>query len=628
MVFERIERQGRRGAFKQLADKALQLTGGPNSPPPPAGRNVYGELVAQGRADLFVTYCTNAVAALAEKPELRSIAVPEALNVRADYGLAVGRGAPPEADRFAAFVVSARARPSWCGTAFCLRGPDARDAARCAATRCRVRSVARCARSGATERRDGDRWRRPQRVRATQGRARLPGRTAGGDPALHAGARAAARLAARQSTRGAGVPAAGGRQPPGARAHHRPRQHREPGDGAGAEARPDRRQRLHARRPTSSWPTACRQQTGIPYALLDGRFDRIPASYLQLGELIGRHERARELAALRRRDAWPRCAAAASPCPPSAARACTTRAARPVWRPAWRGSINVEILEFLGLRNVAAELAGRTRERVARAGAALGSRGDRHHRPGLRRHGAREPAVARRARRARRPRPPVAQAAVRLGRLPAGRQSADRLVVAGQGGVPGALPRGPARAHARVLPALLPCGAERRAGRRACSPAEADCRRARERLARRLGGAGRARRRRAVRVRAGPLFRLAGANWRAPRGRCSTRAALRPAGERRDRGLADSRPARAGGARPWAPRSSVAGTAFQGLFRNPLVSPDILGASAGAALGAVLGIFFSLGIFGIQARGLRRRPGRGRAGLCARLVACAAAIRC
>ncbi len=46
---------------------------------------------------------------------------------------------------------------------------------------------------------------------------------------------------------------------------------------------------------------------------------------------------------------------------------------------------------------------------------------------------------------------------------------------------------------------------------------------------------------------------------------------------------------------------SVAGAAFQGLFRNPLVSPDILGASAGAALGAVLGIFFSFGIFGIQA---------------------------
>jgi iron complex transport system permease protein len=46
---------------------------------------------------------------------------------------------------------------------------------------------------------------------------------------------------------------------------------------------------------------------------------------------------------------------------------------------------------------------------------------------------------------------------------------------------------------------------------------------------------------------------------------------------------------------------AVAGTAFQGLFRNPLVSPDILGASSGAALGAVMGIYFSLGVLAIQA---------------------------
>jgi iron complex transport system permease protein len=45
---------------------------------------------------------------------------------------------------------------------------------------------------------------------------------------------------------------------------------------------------------------------------------------------------------------------------------------------------------------------------------------------------------------------------------------------------------------------------------------------------------------------------------------------------------------------------AVAGTAFQGLFRNPLISPDILGASSGAALGAVLGIYFSLGVVGIE----------------------------
>jgi iron complex transport system permease protein len=46
---------------------------------------------------------------------------------------------------------------------------------------------------------------------------------------------------------------------------------------------------------------------------------------------------------------------------------------------------------------------------------------------------------------------------------------------------------------------------------------------------------------------------------------------------------------------------AIAGTAFQGLFRNPLVSPDLLGASSGAALGAVLGIYFSLGVLAIEA---------------------------
>jgi iron complex transport system permease protein len=43
-----------------------------------------------------------------------------------------------------------------------------------------------------------------------------------------------------------------------------------------------------------------------------------------------------------------------------------------------------------------------------------------------------------------------------------------------------------------------------------------------------------------------------------------------------------------------------AGAVYQGLFRNPLVSPDILGVSAGAGLGAVLGIFLSLPLIAIQ----------------------------
>jgi iron complex transport system permease protein len=46
---------------------------------------------------------------------------------------------------------------------------------------------------------------------------------------------------------------------------------------------------------------------------------------------------------------------------------------------------------------------------------------------------------------------------------------------------------------------------------------------------------------------------------------------------------------------------AASGAAYQSLFRNPLVSPDILGVSAGAAFGAVIGIFLSLPVLGIEA---------------------------
>lgn len=38
---------------------------------------------------------------------------------------------------------------------------------------------------------------------------------------------------------------------------------------------------------------------------------------------------------------------------------------------------------------------------------------------------------------------------------------------------------------------------------------------------------------------------------------------------------------------------AITGTVFQGIFRNPLVNPDILGVSSDAAFGAALGILIS-----------------------------------
>jgi iron complex transport system permease protein len=48
---------------------------------------------------------------------------------------------------------------------------------------------------------------------------------------------------------------------------------------------------------------------------------------------------------------------------------------------------------------------------------------------------------------------------------------------------------------------------------------------------------------------------------------------------------------------------AAAGAAYQSLFRNPLVSPDILGVSTGAGLGAVIGILLGLPVVMIQALG-------------------------
>jgi iron complex transport system permease protein len=48
---------------------------------------------------------------------------------------------------------------------------------------------------------------------------------------------------------------------------------------------------------------------------------------------------------------------------------------------------------------------------------------------------------------------------------------------------------------------------------------------------------------------------------------------------------------------------SAAGACYQSLFRNPLVSPDILGVSTGAGLGAVAGILLGLPVVAIQGLG-------------------------
>lgn len=88
------------GATARLRSKALQLTGGADSPKPPPGRGTYAWVMDQGQADVFLTYCTNAVSAQKEVPRLRIVEIPPELQVGAAYGVTVRIGAPQAADAF------------------------------------------------------------------------------------------------------------------------------------------------------------------------------------------------------------------------------------------------------------------------------------------------------------------------------------------------------------------------------------------------------------------------------------------------------------------------------------------------------------------------------------------------
>lgn len=98
-------------------------------------------------------------------------------------------------------------------------------------------------------------------------------------------------------------------------------------------------------------------QTGIPYALLDGRFAAIPRSYEILGELLARQARARELAQVA--GEMMRTVAARVERVPAAQRPRVYYARGPMGlETALGGSINIESLDFMGLRLVSAETPG------------------------------------------------------------------------------------------------------------------------------------------------------------------------------------------------------------------------------------------------------------------------------
>jgi molybdenum ABC transporter molybdate-binding protein len=105
-VFAKADRV-RPGSRALLEAKAIKLVGAADSPVPPAGSSAYAWHVREGRADLFLAYCTAAKAAEAELPGARTVELPQNLATGAEYGLTVLNGAADTASRLALFLLSA-----------------------------------------------------------------------------------------------------------------------------------------------------------------------------------------------------------------------------------------------------------------------------------------------------------------------------------------------------------------------------------------------------------------------------------------------------------------------------------------------------------------------------------------
>ena len=205
------------------------------------------------------------------------------------------------------------------------------------------------------------------------------------------------------------------------------------------------------------------QQTGVPYALLDGRFDGIALGYRTLGALIGRREQG-EAFARSAEDTIRTITQRVAAIPPERRpRVYYARGPRGL-ETGLGGSINVETIEL-----IAQNVAGGTRGGLANVSIEQVLLWDPDVIVTIDQDFAANvltrSVMGAGGRRRRAARASLAQAAVRLGRLSPLGEPAHRAMVAREDPISGSVPGGFAGAHTRVLRALLSRHTRRRADR-------------------------------------------------------------------------------------------------------------------------------------------------------------------
>lgn len=104
------------GAYETLDRKAQKLAGAQVNAADTTGP--YVRLLTEKRADVFVTYCTNAASARKENPAISSVKVPAAFDVATSYAIGLSVGATDAARDFVRYILSQRAQVVMAGFGF------------------------------------------------------------------------------------------------------------------------------------------------------------------------------------------------------------------------------------------------------------------------------------------------------------------------------------------------------------------------------------------------------------------------------------------------------------------------------------------------------------------------------
>ena len=96
------------GAYAKLDAKALKLVGGEFNPA--VTESAYPAIFNDKKADVFITYCTNAVDTAGRVAGLTWARFPDQINVAAEYGIGVATNAARDADAFVAFATGPQGR--------------------------------------------------------------------------------------------------------------------------------------------------------------------------------------------------------------------------------------------------------------------------------------------------------------------------------------------------------------------------------------------------------------------------------------------------------------------------------------------------------------------------------------